>query len=323
MCGACSLSGIMDFLLFVEGAPAQPQLPPAKHFEVCDRIMLRTGCSHGDILFFFEGGAQTFEHTHSDKGEFILEAYGERFAADPGTVKYQDPAHLFFKSTSYHNLVTLKGRDQDYKDPQHAVVLDRVEFGQGPCDYLSVDLGNSYKSFAKYQRQVLFVRPHYFLVLDDVQAEEPGLEWNYHSCTPITAIDLASGLIRLQGEKAAMLLAIGCSRKLTAATGNYGSDGTILTHNLVLTQAEPVRTLKIAALLVPFPLHAGTATPEPRVTVHHRKDAVEFEVNGPWGTDRVQCDLGEETAAPRRGPAIQVTRGGKVIFSAQADGLKT
>ena len=82
-------------------------------------------------------------------------------------------------------------------------------------------------------------------------------------------------------------------------------------------------TLKIATLLVPFPLRAGSATPEPRVTVTHRKGAVEFEVIGPWGIDRVQCDLSEEKATPHSAPAIQVTRGGKVIFTAPATGAKT
>jgi hypothetical protein len=304
---AYTTSGLMDLLLFVEGAPVRPQLPPTKRFEVCDRVTLRTGCDYGDILLLFDGGPQTFEHTHGDKGQFIMEAYGERFAADPGVTKYQDPASIFFKSTRYHNLVTLQGRNQEYRDPKRAVVLDRVTL-DGPCDYISADLGNSYKSFSRCRRRVLFVRPHYFLILDEVQAEEPGLEWNYHSCAPITAIDLASGLIRLQGEKAAMLLAIGSDRALQAATGHYASDGKILTHNLVLTQAEPVRSLKLAALLVPFPLSPGTAAPEPRVTVNHQPGAVVFELNGPWGTDQVRCDLGEADSAPAGRPIIQVSR---------------
>ncbi|MEI7552184.1 MAG: heparinase II/III family protein [Verrucomicrobiota bacterium] len=301
--GAYTTSGLMDFLLFVEGTPARPQLPLRKHFEVCDRILLRTGSSYGDVLFLFEGGPQTFDHTHSDKGQFILEAYGERFAADPGVIKYQDPACLNFKHTSYHNLVTLRGRDQDYRDPKQAVVLDRVAFGEA-CDYLSADLRNSYRACAQYRRQILFVRPHYFLVVDDVQADEPGLEWNYHSCAPIAQIDLPAGLIRLQGAKAAMILAIGSDRPLAAATGQYASDGVVLTHNLVLTPLQPAATLRIAALLLPFPLPAGPGDASPSVTVSRQPDAVQFTVRGPWGVDQVRCDL-SATAGP---PGIQVTR---------------
>jgi hypothetical protein len=313
--GAYTTSGLMNFLLFVEGTPARPQLPPSKRFAGCDRITLRTGSNHGDMLFLFDGGPQTFNHTHSDKGQFIMEAYGERFAADPGVIKYQDPACIFFKNTSYHNLVTLQGRNQDYRDPPHAVVLDRVQLG-GACDYLSADLGNSYQTFAKYRRRVLFVRPHYFLILDDVQADETGLEWNYHSCAPIKNIDLAAGLIRLEGEKAGMILAIGSLSPLTAATGTYKSDGAILTHNLVLTQIEPARSLKIAALLVPYPQAAAV----PQVKISYRQSAVVFEASGSWGTDRVQCDLSESSTDLGGGPVIQVTRrhdrGEETVFSA-------
>lgn len=316
--GSFTTSGLMDFLLFVEGTPARPQLPPGKRFEVCDRITLRTGCNRGDILFLFEGGPQTFDHTHRDKGQFIMEAYGERFAADPGVLDYQDPAHFFFKGTNYHNLVTFKGRNQDYRDPKHAVVLERVAFG-GACDYIAADLRNSYQAFGKYRRRVLFVRPHYFLILDDVQADEPGLEWNYHSCAPFEEIDLASGLIRLRGGQAGMLLAFGSLRALSAATGNYASDGVVLTHNLVLTQVEPARTMTLAALLLPYPLAQGTGAKEPEVRVDKREDAVVFTVTGSWGTDRVRCELGAKGGGGAVRPIIQVSRrrgsGEEAIFA--------
>jgi hypothetical protein len=298
--GAYSTSGLKDFLLFVDAAPVPPQLPLAKHFEGCDRVVLRTGSGYGDLLFLFEGGPQTYDHTHFDKGEFILEAYGERLAADPGTIKYQDPAHAFFKDTSYHNVVTLRGRNQDYRDAPHAVVMEEVTFGSA-CDYLSADLRNSYKAFAKYRRQVLFVRPHYFVIVDDVEADETGLEWNYHSCVPIREIDLAHGLIHWRGEKAGMTLAVGCTQALSASTGEYGAEGVVLTHNLVLTPQAPSRSLKIAALLLPFPL-TGDA-PAPSVKVTQQANAVVFTVTHATGTDSVTCVLGGS-----RPPAIQVTR---------------
>ncbi len=297
MAGAYSLSGLINFLLYVEGTAPEPQLPPSKHFAVCDRILLRTGCNHGDILFLFEGGPQTFDHTHNDKGQFVLEAYGERFAADPGVIKYQDPAHLFYKTTRYHNLVTLNGADQDYKDPVHAVVLDRVDFGEA-CDYLTADLGNSYQALRKYRRRMLFVRPHYFLILDDVAADEPGLEWNYHSVPPIASIDLAAGLVRLEGEKAGMLMALGCLRPLKAVTGTYAAEGVILTHNLELTPVEPANTLTLAALLLPYPRGGDAGPAAPQVALERVGEEVRYTVTGAWGTDRVRCDLSGRDATP-------------------------
>lgn len=306
MAGACSLSGLMEFLLHTPGAPAAPQLPPARRFEGCDRIFLRTGGRRGDVLFFFEGGPQTFEHTHRDKGQFILEAYGERFAADPGVVKYQDPASVNFKSTSYHNLVTQCGRDQDYRDAAHAVVLERVDFGE-VCDHLVADLANSYRTFTRYRRQVLFVRPHYFIVLDDVAAADGGLEWNYHSCAPIETVDLEAGRIRLQGTAAAMIMAVAAAQPLTARTGAYVSDGQVLTHNLVLVPPESATTLTLAVLLVPFPL-TGT---EPQVQVVAGGTAAEFKVTGAWGEDRVVCNLRAGLASVR---VTRTASGGEAVI---------
>ena len=304
--GAYSTSGLKDFLLFVDAAPVPPQLPLAKHFEGCDRVVLRTGSRHGDLLFLFEGGPQTFDHTHNDKGEFILEAYGERLAADPGTIKYQDPAHAFYKDTSYHNLVTLRGANQDYRDAKRAVVMEEVSFGAA-CDYLSADLRNSYKAFSKYRRQVLFVRPHYFVIVDDVEADDTGLEWNYHSCVPIRELDLAHGLIQWRGEKAGLTLALGSAQPLSAATGNYAADGVVLAHNLVLTPSTPSRTLKLAALLLPYPVASHAVAPA--VTVARQGEAVVFTVPHAGGTDTVTCAL-----AAGRGPALQVTRGSTTVF---------
>ena len=298
MTGAYALSGLKEFILHVDGDPAPPKLPPAHRFEGCDRVTLRTGSEHGDLLFLFEGGPQTFDHTHNDKGQFILEAFGERLAADPGVIKYQDPAHVFYKGTPYHNLVTHRGREQAYRDAAHAVVLNELSCG-GPCDFLDADLRNSYRSLSRYRRRIVFVRPHYFLVLDDVVADEPGLEWNFHSGVPIRSLDLAAGLVRFEGESAGLVLALGCLEPLTAATGEYAADGTVLSHNLVLSTPTPSATLTLAALLVPYPRTRGV----PEVRVHRAQGAVEFELSHADGTDRVCC--GFQTGSE---PVITVAR---------------
>jgi hypothetical protein len=71
----------------------------------------------------------------------------------------------------------------------------------------------------------------------------------------------------------------------------------VLAHNLVLTQVEPATTMRIAALLLPFPLGAGA---EPTVTVASGPDRAVFTVTGAWGTDRVVCEFARS--------AIRVTR---------------
>ena len=147
----------------------------------------------------------------------------------------------------------------------------------------------------------MFARPSYFVVFDDVTAEAPGLEWNYHSCAPIRDVNLTTGQIHLEGRTGAMILAVGSPTPLTAATGKYATDGTVLTHNLVLTQVQPQRTLQLAAILAPYRLDA--VTPKPAVHVENRPDAIVFTVEHAEGTDRVVCRLARDGE-----PAIRITR---------------
>lgn len=308
--GAYTSSGLVTFLLFVDGRPRKPTLEPSIRFEVCERIFLRTGVDYGDMLFFLEGGAQGFQHSHFDKGQFIVEAYGERLATDPGVVRYEDPAHLLYKKTSYHNLVTANGKDQEYKDPRKAVVLRNVRF-ERQYDYLEAELANSYKQLRRYLRRVLFVRPDYLLVADEVLAEEPGLEWNFHSEAPITGIDLASGRIALEGEKAGMDIGIGCVDALVPSVGTFSGGGKVISYNLRLSQKQKSGVMSLAALLLPYPKegkNAGFKRSGPQVQVEMGSEAVTFTVTGRWGRDYVICDLRGEGAARGRRRAIGVWR---------------
>src|SRR5690606_30300390 len=157
-----------------------PELPKQQLFRETDRLFWRTGSEYGDKLFFFEGGPQSFEHTHLDKGQFILEAYGESLATDPGTIDYSRPFSTLLKATKFHNVITVNGKDQSYKDASKAVIIRSLEERER-YHFLHADLSNSYKELACYHRKILFVRPDYWLILDEADALEAGLEWNLHS----------------------------------------------------------------------------------------------------------------------------------------------
>jgi hypothetical protein len=111
---------------------------------------------------------------------------------------------------------------------------------------------------------------------------------------------------------------------LKSVTGQYGAEGVVLSHNLVLTQVEPAKTMTIAAILLPFPLGKNAPASEPQVRVEQGRESVVFTVTGSWGTDRVQCDLSEGGAARSGRSLIQVTRnrgqGEETVF-VTGDGL--
>ncbi len=103
--GPYVVDGLLTLLWCLEGGDAPPQLPPARRFPECDRFFLRTGAQYGDMLLFFEGGPMIPGHAHADKGQFLLEAFGERLVADPGMVQYADPAAEMLHGSACHNVV--------------------------------------------------------------------------------------------------------------------------------------------------------------------------------------------------------------------------
>jgi hypothetical protein len=293
-------------LLLLDGSPArEPRLPEVQRFPVCDRVLLRSG----PVTLFFEGGPQVGDHTHPDKGQFILEAYGERLAADPGMCDYSDPAHLSFKSTYRHNLVTVGGRDQSYRDALRAVVIRRLDESDPSATLIDTDLSGAYKELSSYDRRILFVRAAlpYVVVVDEVERDEGAgdgaaaeLAWNFHARGEIAATAGASaatagaavgvGRYRVAAERAGMHLLTASPEALEPVFATTEAASGVFTRDLSLRAPGARSSLRIAALLAPFPLTAESA-----LTVDAAVDRgwVRFTVNGPWGCDVVTCRFGE------------------------------
>ena len=106
-----------DFLTFLWCEPSvaatPPRLEPAFRFSDRSTTFLRSGTAFGDTLFALQTSAMRQGHDHRDRNSFILEAFGERLAIDPGQIGYADPAHQELKKAFLHSTLTVDGRDQD------------------------------------------------------------------------------------------------------------------------------------------------------------------------------------------------------------------
>ncbi|WP_167859526.1 heparinase II/III domain-containing protein [Paenibacillus cymbidii] len=292
--GCYATSPLTTMLWYEDGEAEKPALAPQTFMESCGRTFIRTGTEYGDKLLFFEGGAQTFEHTHYDKGQFIMEAYGVPFAADPGMIAYLNPAHLEYKGSSYHNVATIGKRNQSYRDPARAVVIRRRS-GDARHDYLSADLSGAYREMKRYDRKLLFVRPDYFLVMDEIVALEDGIVWNFHSRA--TFVDRSAdsgnlppsptGRLVLDAPEAGMVMAYGSNCALSVSFGDYRDQDIVTCRNARLQPPPTARQFGFAAVMVPYPKNGQAAMPE--VQTERAGDTVIFVVKGDWGVDRIEC----------------------------------
>ena len=292
--GAYVSDALLTLLLHEDETPEPPQLPPSKRFSVCDRVVWRTGATYGDTLLFFEGGKMIPSHAHNDKGQFLLEAFGERLVADPGMVNYADPAAETLQASVCHNVVTIHEHDQSFKDLQHAVVIETLQDTEH-YSYLRADVSGSYKELDKFKRHLLFVRPDYLLLFDDIQSQMDGLQWHLHT----------DGDLSLNGEsavtdapRAAMLMRFAASCPLASKIGTYYEGAKRLTSNLTLMPEAGVKSLWIAALLIPFPKLAvngvSSSLDKPSVESIALSDGVQFCVQGAWGEDTITVIHGRE-----------------------------
>lgn len=306
--GQYVMDALLTMLLLDDAPGREPKLPAVQRFAVCDRVLLRSG----QVTLFFEGGPQVGDHTHPDKGQYIVEAYGERLAADPGMCDYADPAHLSFKASFRHNLVTVDGKDQSYRDAEKAVVIRRLDESDR-ATLIDADLSGSYRELASYDRTILFVRAEmpYVVVVDEAVLAEgeagpaaaggaeraevaPELAWNFHARGSIEPVPAAGpGRFIVTAERAGMHLLAASPRRLEARFAATETSTTVFTRDLSLRAGAGERSLRIAALLAPYPSGSASAI---AVEAASEAGGVTFTVRGRWGRDVVACRFGE---APR------------------------
>ena len=104
--------------------PAFVSLPDTGH-------VASTRCLNDQpVKILVMGHKQGADHTHEDKGSFVLEFAGETFAADFGICDYDDPVHVVYKQCQRHNMLVPIGTDVR-AHPDRPLLVDVKPSAQG------------------------------------------------------------------------------------------------------------------------------------------------------------------------------------------------
>ena len=208
-------NSIVDFIFFDESIAAQPpKLPTSRIFWNKGNATFRTGWNKDDSVFLFHAGAN-FNHNHADQGAFLLTAFGEPLITEAGwSDYYKDPYYAtFFTQAAGHNTVLVDGNPESQTlpdTPQFAAldsypkITDAVtsEF----YDAVGSDLTSVYQNrLSHYTRRVVFVKPYYFVVFDDlaVNGEPATFDWLLHLPDRARTTN-TPGLALYKGDKASL-----------------------------------------------------------------------------------------------------------------------
>jgi hypothetical protein len=168
------------------GARLFGETPPAPHsqaFAHSGLFVMRAGSDADARWLFFDGGPFGAGHQHEDKLGIDVYAYGTHFLADPGITNYRPDAWFrHYRSTGAHNTVmvdggaqqrgTVESREQKRRDVSgenfwasgRGVDVARSEYR---CGYVGV------AEQIVHRRTVVFVKPDYWLVLDEIEGRQP------------------------------------------------------------------------------------------------------------------------------------------------------
>ena len=159
--------------------PQAPKLPTSRIFHEKGNAVFRSGWTPDDVVFLFRAGPN-FNHHHADQGSFLLTAFGETLISEAGwSDYYKDPYYAtFFTQAIGHNTVLVGG------DPESQTIADTPQFkalNSYPritdsitsefYDGVRSELSSVYQNrLDHYVRSIVFVKPHYFVVFDDLKA---------------------------------------------------------------------------------------------------------------------------------------------------------
>ncbi len=197
-------------------------LPTDRFFKSVHIASFRSNWENDAIFFILKGGSNAWSHCHLDLNSFFIDAYGERFAVDPGPDQYS--IHYFTSvepavSTSWHNTIVVDGADQR-QPPRYRMNFDLEEGGDAYCklsgfistDSISAIRGDASTAYSdyleKFYRDAIYLKPNCFVICDNIRIKEARtqrhFQWLLHSELPFIEND--DGTIILQGNKSKMVI---------------------------------------------------------------------------------------------------------------------
>lgn len=145
-------------------------------------IVMRSAWADPDARYLcMEAGPFGYGHQHEDKLSFVMYGYGQEHITDPGTYMYDASQwRRYVLSTRAHNTIRIDGHDQHRRGLRETYVTDKpiddarlltgdvLDFAEGVYDS---GYGPKREIKVVHRRQVVFVKPDYFLIIDTLEGK--------------------------------------------------------------------------------------------------------------------------------------------------------
>jgi hypothetical protein len=184
-------SGVLDYVWYDPRIEAKlpPDTPCAAWMRGIGLVTMRSGWDENAICLSFKSGIRG-PHESFAQNRFDIDACGERLT----TEFYED----YLTTTDGFNVIAVNGKPQQAPEGAAGNITQFlannrigriVEFVNLPS-YAAV-LGNARRAYEKdcsrYEREIFYLRPHTFVIIDRVVAHKPAdLAWRLHTTGSIS-----------------------------------------------------------------------------------------------------------------------------------------
>lgn len=262
------------------------------------QVVMRASWDKDANYLLMDAGPFGTGHQHEDKLSLNVSAYGHRMIIDPGRYAYVSKGSEDSKFRDYclttmaHSTVLVDGKGQNRRaaratwkteQPMSIVWQTTPQFDYASASYGEIP-GETYKDAAQgavvHRRQVLFVKPHYWIVVDTVGTGESTLPAKalslFHLADGETVLDKTTGsvVLRLPGGPSMAIVPLleeGLTAKIVKGQENPfllgwdlsgGGGGRHPIPVVCYEQAINGPTTTFAYAFVPFPIDATVVPPQ-------------------------------------------------------------
>jgi len=173
--------------------PETPVVFPSfvsRHMPASGFSVMRSDWQRDALYMNINYGKWNGSHTHYDMFDFEIYAYGKALAIDAGLgLTYDDPLYVpWYRSSRAHNMVTVNDQNLDREKCEGKNVV----WSSGTqLDYFAAEHDGYARLGVHHRRQIVFAKPHYWMVIDDLKCDRSGdtLTWYIHTPSPLERSD--------------------------------------------------------------------------------------------------------------------------------------
>ena len=190
--GALEVTGIYDWIRFDESKlnPVQPQWNPSTVFTDIGYASLRDGFNAAAPSLFFKSGPveNNIGHNHYDHNAFVISYSSQWIIPDRGYHNFYIPPKTKFSLGSIGHCTVVLDIDEQYLQDTQVPVPGKdqikrfggqiAEFFAGESfDYVQGRAAEAYNTaqsrvLDRFDRSIVYVKPHFFVIRDDLAAPE-------------------------------------------------------------------------------------------------------------------------------------------------------